>query len=154
MPLSFLGNVHCIYFCKCTHSIKVFTVINYRIYLYMAWSFCVQLILDHIIPCWGQIGISYLTLGRAKLWESAKIEFSVDQFRNKRGPISTTQSCFGQFLPKTAQHRPNWPWRYWGQFGLWSQFGSFHFTVYPPTGARSSLFFWLSLPDMFSPTLG
>ena len=61
----------CIYFCKCS-------VINIKhIYTWLDLFVCDLLILDHIGHCWGQIGISCLAPGRAKLRGSAKIEFSL-----------------------------------------------------------------------------
>ena len=72
MPLSFLENVHSpLYISSANvHSRLKFSVINIIKYIsILTWLdlfVCNLLILCHISHCWGQIGISFLALGRAK----------------------------------------------------------------------------------------
>ena len=87
------------------------------------------LFFSKIAPRWGQIGQSYLALGRAKLRKSSKVEF-----------IGANSDFGGVEMvpvpPVLAQIVQNEPW--WAKLALeklgpiwfWGQFGSFHFTVH------------------------
>ena len=75
LPLSFLENVHSPLYISSpnVHSRLKFSVINIIKYIsILTWLdlfICNLLILCHIRHCWGQIGISFLALGRAKAVE-------------------------------------------------------------------------------------